>query len=297
MDFDFSPKVVELQKKVQAFMDEHIYPNEELVRQQQVEAQPLAQPPIIEELKQKAQGARGCGTSSCPRASAAPASPTSSTRRSARSWAARGIAPEVFNCAAPDTGNMEVLERYGTAEQKKQWLEPLLDGEIRSAFAMTEPDVASSDATNIRCAIRRDGDDYVINGRKWWTSGVLHPHCKIMIVMGKTDPDAPPHQQQSHDPGAARHAGREGRAPPAGLRLRRRAARPRRGAVRGRARAGVEHPARRRPRLRDRAGPPRPGPHPPLHARHRRRRARARADVQARASRASPSASRSPSRR
>jgi acyl-CoA dehydrogenase len=107
------------------------------------------------------------------------------------------IAPEVFNCAAPDTGNMEILDRYGTPEQQRQWLEPLLAGTIRSAFAMTEPDVASSDATNIQCSIRREGDDYVINGRKWWTSGIMHPNCKVLIVMGKTNPDAPRHQQQS----------------------------------------------------------------------------------------------------
>src|SRR4029450_13694256 len=107
------------------------------------------------------------------------------------------IAPEAFNCAAPDTGNMEVLDRYGNPAQQERWLQPLLSGEIRSAFAMTEPDVASSDATNIQCSIRREGDEYVINGRKWWTSGILHPHCKIMIVMGKTDPAAPRHLQQS----------------------------------------------------------------------------------------------------
>jgi len=108
-----------------------------------------------------------------------------------------GFAPEVFNCAAPDTGNMEVIERYGTDEHKKRWLEPLLDGKIRSAFAMTEPAVASSDATNIQTEIRRDGDQYVINGRKWWTSGILDPRCQILIVMGRSNPDAPPHKQQS----------------------------------------------------------------------------------------------------
>jgi acyl-CoA dehydrogenase len=195
MDFAYSPKVVELQKKVQAFMDEHIYPNEDLEKRQ-IEANRMAQPPIVEELKKKAKTAglwnlflpeshRGAGLTNLEYAPLCEIMGRS------------GMAPEVFNCAAPDTGNMEVLERYGTAEHQKQWLDPLLDGTIRSAFAMTEPDVASSDATNIRCEIRRDGDDYVINGRKWWTSGVIHPHCKIMIVMGKTNPDAPPHQQQS----------------------------------------------------------------------------------------------------
>src|SRR6202035_3601075 len=107
------------------------------------------------------------------------------------------LAPEACNCAAPDTGNMEVLTLFGTAEQQDRWLRPLLDGEIRSAFAMTEPDVASSDATNIALRIERDGDQYVLNGRKWWISGALHPHCRILIVMGKTSPDRPPHQQQS----------------------------------------------------------------------------------------------------
>src|SRR5262249_27424823 len=107
------------------------------------------------------------------------------------------IAPEVFNCAAPDTGNMEVLDRYGSPAQQAEWLVPPLEGAIPSAFAMSEPDVASSDATNIRCRIERDGDHYVISGRKWWTSGILHPHCKILIVMGKTDPNAAHHQQQS----------------------------------------------------------------------------------------------------
>ena len=195
MDFAHSPKVVELQKKVQAFMDEHIYPNEELEKQQ-IDANRMAQPPIIEELKKKAKAAglwnlflpeshRGAGLTNLEYAPLC------------EIMGRVGMAPEVFNCAAPDTGNMEVLERYGTKEHQQQWLDPLLDGTIRSAFAMTEPDVASSDATNIRCEIRRDGDHYVINGRKWWTSGVIHPHCKILIVMGKTNPNAEPHQQQS----------------------------------------------------------------------------------------------------
>ena len=195
MEFAYSPKVVDLQKKLQAFMDEHVYPNEAL-EHAQVEADPLAQPPIIEELKQRAKAAglwnlflpeshRGAGLTNLEYAPLCEIMGRS------------GMAPEVFNCAAPDTGNMEVLERYGTKEHQAAWLDPLLDGTIRSAFAMTEPEVASSDATNIRCEIRRDGDTYVINGRKWWTSGVMHPHCKILIVMGRTNPDAPAHQQQS----------------------------------------------------------------------------------------------------
>ncbi|MGH7785329.1 MAG: acyl-CoA dehydrogenase family protein [Candidatus Binatia bacterium] len=195
MDFAYSDKVKHLAAQVQAFMDEHVYPNE-AVYDAQVDKDRWAQPPIIEDLKQRARAAglwnlflpeseRGAGLTNleyAPLCEIMGRSP---------------IAPEAFNCAAPDTGNMEVIERYGSAEHKAQWLEPLLDGRIRSAFAMTEPEVASSDATNIRCEIRRDGDHYVINGRKWWTSGILHPHCTIMIVMGKTTPDAPKHQQQS----------------------------------------------------------------------------------------------------
>jgi acyl-CoA dehydrogenase len=195
VDFAFSDKVKKLQQQVQEFMDAHVYPNES-VYDDQVEANRWAQPPIMEELKAKARAAslwnlflpeskHGAGLTNleyAPLCEIMGRSP---------------IAPEVFNCAAPDTGNMEVLDRYGNEAQQERWLKPLLAGEIRSAFAMTEPEVASSDATNIQCSIRREGDEYVINGRKWWTSGVLHPHCKIMILMGKTDPEAPRHLQQS----------------------------------------------------------------------------------------------------
>ncbi|HSQ00819.1 MAG TPA: acyl-CoA dehydrogenase family protein [Candidatus Dormibacteraeota bacterium] len=195
MDFAYPPKVVELQKKVQAFMDEHIYPNEDLEKRQ-IEANRLAQPPILEELKRKAKAA-GLWNLFLPESHRGAGLTNLEYSPLCEIMGRSGMAPEAFNCAAPDTGNMEVLERYGTAAHQKEWLDPLLDGTMRSAFAMTEPDVASSDATNIRCEIRRDGDDYVINGRKWWTSGIMHPHCKILIVMGKTNPEAPPHQQQS----------------------------------------------------------------------------------------------------
>jgi acyl-CoA dehydrogenase len=147
----------------------------------------------------QAQGARppACGTCSCPKANSAPACSNQEYAPLAEIMGAVPWASEVFNCSAPDTGNMEVLVRYGSAEHKARWLQPLLRGEIRSGFAMTEPAVASSDATNIEARIERDGDDYLINGRKWWTSGAGDPRCKIYIFMGKTDPDAPRHSQQS----------------------------------------------------------------------------------------------------
>ena len=198
MEFEHSTKVKELQARVSAFMEAHIYPNEKLFDQQLDEGDTRWQiPPIMEELKAKAKddglwnmflpdSERGFGLSNLEYA------PLCEIMGRSK------IASEVFNCSAPDTGNMEVLERYGNEEHKRVWLEPLLNGEIRSAFAMTEPRVASSDATNIESNIKRDGDDYIINGRKWWTSGIGDPRCKVLIFMGKTDPDNPDrHKQQS----------------------------------------------------------------------------------------------------
>ncbi|HYC23926.1 MAG TPA: acyl-CoA dehydrogenase family protein [Candidatus Bathyarchaeia archaeon] len=195
MEFAYSDKVKGLERKLQDFMDAHVYPNER-VYEEQLAVERWAQPPIMEELKAKARSA-GLWNLFLPESEHGAGLTNLEYAPLCEIMGRSGIAPEVFNCAAPDTGNMEVLDRYGSPAQKAAWLEPLLAGKIRSAFAMTEPDVASSDATNIQASIRRDGDHYVIDGRKWWTSGVLHPHCKIMIVMGKTDPNAPRHQQQS----------------------------------------------------------------------------------------------------
>ncbi len=200
MNFDFSPKVQEIQQKLTAFMDEHIFPNEARFFQE-IEANRKAgdawQPTkIIEELKPKA---RAAGLWNLWRPKDHGGTLTNLEYAPLCEIMGRAHwAPEVFNCSAPDTGNMEVLLRYGTEAQQKQWLTPLLDGEIRSAFLMTEPAVASSDATNIQCRIDRKGDEYVINGVKWWSSGAGDPRCKIFIVMGKTDPDAADrHKQQS----------------------------------------------------------------------------------------------------
>jgi acyl-CoA dehydrogenase len=195
VDFAYSDKVKQLQQHVQEFLDAHVYPNES-VYDDQVEANRWAQPPIMEELKARARAA-GLWNLFLPDSPHGAGLTNLEYAPLCEIMGRSPIAPEVFNCAAPDTGNMEVLDRYGNQAQQERWLVPLLAGEIRSAFAMTEPDVASSDATNIQCSIRRDGDEYVINGRKWWTSGVLHPHCTIMIVMGKTNPEAPRHLQQS----------------------------------------------------------------------------------------------------
>ncbi|MEW6099122.1 MAG: acyl-CoA dehydrogenase family protein [Pseudomonadota bacterium] len=200
MDFDYSPRTKELQAKLRAFMDEHIYPNEGRYWAE-IEANTRAGKrwtplQLIEELKPKAQAA-GLWNLFLPESEYGAGLTNQEYAPLAEIMGRVPWASEVFNCSAPDTGNMEVLVRYGTPEQKKQWLEPLLAGKIRSAFAMTEPEVASSDATNICARIERDGDEYVINGRKWWTSGAGDPRCKIMIFMGKTDPGAPKHQQQS----------------------------------------------------------------------------------------------------
>lgn len=197
MDFTYSNKTQSLIDRVQAFMDTHIYPNEEAFYAEH-DALPdrWDTPPMIEELKAKAKEA-GLWNLFLPESELGAGLTNLEYAPLCEIMGRVIFAPEVFNCAAPDTGNMEVLERYGTEAQKKEWLEPLLDGRIRSAFAMTEPEVASSDATNICTEIRRDGDEYVINGRKWWTSGIMDKRCAIMIVMGKSDPGASSHLQQS----------------------------------------------------------------------------------------------------
>src|ERR1700686_3779812 len=195
MHFELSERAKDFQKRLTAFMEEHIYPNEQRYHDE-IQRERWSPTQIIEELKPKARAAglwnlflphddHGAGLSNleyAPLCEIMGRSP---------------MAPEVFNCSAPDTGNMEVLARYGTPEQKEHWLKLLLAGETHSCFAMTEPAVASSDATNIEASIRRVGEEYVINGRKWWTSGAGDPRCKIAIFMGKTDPSAPVHRQQS----------------------------------------------------------------------------------------------------
>ena len=196
MNFDYSDKVKYLQKKLSAFMDEHIYPNETTFYEQQSTGERWKVIPIIEELKPKAR-AEGLWNLFLPESDLGAGLTNLEYAPLCEIMGRVPWSPEVFNCSAPDTGNMEVLVRYGTEQQKKQWLTPLLNGEIRSCFAMTEPDVASSDATNIASSIKREGDEYVINGRKWWTSGAGDPRCKIAIFMGKTDPGAATHKQQS----------------------------------------------------------------------------------------------------
>lgn len=196
MQFEYSSKVKELQKKLLAFMDEYIYPNEHVFYKQIDEGDRWQPTAIVEELKKKAR-AEGLWNLFLPESEYGAGLTNTEYAPLCEIMGRSVMAPEVFNCSAPDTGNMEVLVRYGSPEQKEQWLTPLLEGEIRSCFAMTEPEVASSDATNIRASIVRDGDSYVINGRKWWTSGAGDPRCRISIFMGKTDPNAPKHKQQS----------------------------------------------------------------------------------------------------
>jgi acyl-CoA dehydrogenase len=197
LGFHVSPRAKEIYQKLHVFMAEHVYPNEGAFHEQKNQGERWQPVPLMEELKARAkaeglwnlflpESEYGAGLTNLEYAPMA--------ELMGRSWE---FAPEVFNCSAPDTGNMEVLARYGTPEQKERWLRPLAEGEIRSCFAMTEPEVASSDATNIRASIVRDGDEYVVNGRKWWASGAGDPRCKVAILMGKTDASAPRHRQQS----------------------------------------------------------------------------------------------------
>jgi acyl-CoA dehydrogenase len=197
MDFEYSPKVAAHRQRLTAFMEEHVYPNEAPYFAALDEGQSRwTVPHLIEELKSKAQAA-GLWNLFLPDSEYGAGLNNLEYAPLAEIMGGSRIAPEVFNCAAPDTGNMEVLARYGSEQQKQRWLEPLLRGEIRSAFAMTEPEVASSDATNIQSTITRNGDHYVLNGRKWWTSGAMDPRCKIIIFMGQSDPDAEKHRRQS----------------------------------------------------------------------------------------------------
>ena len=195
MNFDYSDKTKSLIEDVANFMDKHIYPAEPIYNQQMKDFgdNRWQVVPVLEELKAKAKEA-GLWNLFLPESDLGAGLTNLEYAPLAELMGRVGFASEVFNCSAPDTGNMEVLIRYGTPEQQEKWLTPLLAGEIRSAFLMTEPDVASSDATNIKTSITRDGDEYVINGRKWWSSGLGDPRCKITILMGKTDFDAPRHQ-------------------------------------------------------------------------------------------------------
>jgi acyl-CoA dehydrogenase len=199
MDFAYDDDTLALVERLQAFMDECVYPAEPTFFRQRAEGEdPWAPAPVLEELKVEARE-RGLWNLFLPRTHAYGAGLTNVQYAPLAEITGRALwlAPESLNCSAPDTGNMELLSLFGTEEQRGRWLEPLLAGEIRSAFSMTEPAVASSDATNISTSIARDGDDYVINGRKWWTSGAISPRCELLIVMGVTDPEAEPHRRQS----------------------------------------------------------------------------------------------------
>ena len=199
MDFAFDDTTRALQERLLAFMEERVYPAEPRFREEvRASDDRWGTPPVIEELKREAR-ARGLWNLFLPRTHEAGAGLTNLQYAPLAEITGRSvwIAPEAINCSAPDTGNMELLSLFGTPEQKRRWLDPLLEGQIRSAFSMTEPEVASSDATNIATRIERDGDEYVINGRKWWTSGAMSPRCELLIVMGVTDPDAERHRRQS----------------------------------------------------------------------------------------------------
>jgi acyl-CoA dehydrogenase len=199
VDFAFDEATLELERRLVAFMEECVYPAESRFREEAASAEnPWGTPPVLEELKAEARR-RGLWNLFLPRTHEYGAGLTNVQYAPLAEITGRNpwIAPEAINCSAPDTGNMELLSLFGTEEQQRRWLQPMLAGEVRSAFSMTEPEVASSDATNIATRIERDGDEYVINGRKWWTSGALSPRCKLLIVMGVTDPDAERHRRQS----------------------------------------------------------------------------------------------------
>jgi acyl-CoA dehydrogenase len=197
VDFEPSDRAKEFRERLLAFMDEHVYPAERVYEEQLRDSGEVHfQPPVMEELKAEARR-RGLWNLFLPDPAHGPGLTNLEYAPLAEIMGRTRIAAEACNCSAPDTGNMEVLHQFGTPEQQERWLQPLLDGDIRSAFAMTEPDVGSSDATNVSLRIERDGDELVLNGRKWWITGVRHPHCRVLIVMGKTDPGAPVHQQQS----------------------------------------------------------------------------------------------------
>lgn len=197
MDFELTDRCREYQDRLIAFMDSHVYPNESVYHQQVRDSgDPHFHPPVMEEMKKAARD-QGLWNLFHPHPEWGPGLTNAEYAPLAEIMGRSHIASEATNCSAPDTGNMEVLTLFGTQRHKEEWLRPMLEGEVRSAFAMTEPDVASSDASNIEMRIERDGDEYLLNGRKWWTSNALHRNCKVLIVMGKTDPNAPRHRQQS----------------------------------------------------------------------------------------------------
>jgi acyl-CoA dehydrogenase len=201
MDFEFDARTEDLRGQLLSFMDDHVRPAEKVFAEQVAELEAAGRhwerPPVMEDLKAQARSRGLWNLFLTHRSGGAGLTNLQYAPLAEITGHSPSIAPEALNCAAPDTGNMELLADFGNEQQQARWLQPLLDGEIRSAFCMTEPDVASSDATNIATSIERDGDTYVINGRKWWSSGAMDPRCEILIVMGKTNPDAPRHQQQS----------------------------------------------------------------------------------------------------